>query len=100
MTGSGIQTARTTCGPNIVVGGRYIINKQTLSIVQDGNGRDLRMLPADAVIVVEVVSPTEALVTVSYNDLSCFVFAQDLVERGALVGIRVPEVLAMVPSGR
>lgn len=83
----------------IVAGGRYIINKPTLSIQQDGDRRDLRMLPADAVVVVEALSPTEPLVTVSHNGLSCFVFAQDLIERGALVGIRVtPEILATVAS--
>ena len=101
MTGSGPQPARKPCAAGIVVGGSYIINKQTLSIQQNGDGRDLRMLPADSIVVVEALSPTELLVTVSHNGLSCFVFAQDLIERGALVGIRVEtEVLAMVASGR
>src|SRR3954451_871615 len=101
MTGSGIQPARKTCGAGIVVGGHYIINKPTLSIQQKNDERDLRMLSADAVVFVEAFSPTEPLVTVSYNGLSCFVFLQDLIERGTLVGIRVkPESLALVASGR
>ena len=100
MTGSGPQPARKPCAAGIVVGGSYIINKQTLSIQQDGEQRDLRMLPADSVVVVEALSPTEQLVTVTHNGLSCFVFAQDLFERGTLVGIRVsPEILAIVASG-
>ena len=100
MTGSHPEPARKTWAVDIVVGNRYILNKQTLSIQQDGGRRDLRMLPADAVIVVEALSVTEPLVTVSHNGLSCFVFAQDLIERGVLVGIRVaPENLDIFASG-
>lgn len=59
MTGSDPEPARKTSPVDIVVGGRYIINKETLSIQQDGGRRDLRMLSADTVVVVEALSPTE-----------------------------------------
>lgn len=100
MTGPDPETARKPWAVDIEVGNRYILNKQILSIQQDGAKRDLWMLPAETVVVVEALSPSEPLVTVSHNGLSCLVFAQDLVERGALVGIRVAfKILAMVASG-
>lgn len=99
MTGSDPEPARKTWAVDVVVGSRYILNKQTLSIQQDGGRRDLWMLCADTVVVVEALSPTEPLVTVSHNGLSCLVFARDLIERGALVGIRVaPENLGKAAS--
>jgi hypothetical protein len=86
----------------VVLGGRYIINKPILSIQQNGDRRDLLMIPAETIVSVEAFPADEPLVTVSHNGVSCILFAQDLIERGALVGIRVTsEIFAKAaPSTR
>ena len=73
----------------VVLGGRYIINKPILSIQQNGDRRDLLMIPAETVVFVEAFQANEPLVRVRHNGLSCSLFAQDLIERGALVGMRI-----------